>query len=176
MPSTAPCRFKVIEFIFFDTTRSEDFTEEGIKVYEDLLLIINRHVRRNNIIYKYHPREKNVDLTMPHITNKLVPFECYNYFNNFEEKILITGFSTSVFSPKLMFKQEPIIILLYKLLKDVTIDQLTKERDHVVNIFRETYENKWKIIIPASIDELIQIMDNLGNRAQSPRVLGEHDE
>jgi len=148
-------------FIYFDTIKAEEFNNKGIRHIQQISSLIQSCVGKDNIIYKFHPRDKNIDPSLPYIKNTSVPFECFCYFNDFSNKVLITNFSTSVFTPKILYGQEPTIVFLYKIMADYQIMNIDTT---IVDALRAIYSDKSKIIIPTNVEELKTTLERLNCR------------
>lgn len=112
---------------------------------------------KNKVIFCPHPRyDSNDNYGFDVISDKNI-WELYACNTpNFDDKCLIAVHSTAVFTPKILFNKEPSIILLYKLL-----DKPFNGLDGFVKKFIETYENKEKIMIPETLEELYRDIDNV---------------
>ena len=77
---------------------------------------------------------------------------------DFTDKILITFFSTAVFTPKMLYGQEPTIILMYKAFgSTVNINH----KDDLCKSIVSTYNDKSKVIVPESLEELTVALNNI---------------
>ena len=148
-------------FIYFDTIKAEEFSNKGIRYIQQISSLIQRCVGTDKLIYKFHPRDKSIDVSMPHIENMSVPFECFCYYNDFSNKVLITNFSTSVFTPKILYGQEPTIIFLYRIMADYQIMNIDTT---IVEALKAIYSDKSKIIIPENVEELTAALERLNCR------------
>ncbi|MBR3149665.1 MAG: hypothetical protein IKF64_05790 [Eubacterium sp.] len=144
--------------IIADTYKSEEFDDDGIKIYDSLLSRCESVLGEENVIYKKHPRDN--DTSSKKVLNDMgVPFEMLCYNEDFSDRILISSKSTAVFSPKLFFDQEPYIILLYKMLEKHIKTEL--DTDPYVEYVKSTYRNKEKILVPKNGNELNDILSKL---------------
>ena len=148
-------------YIYFDTIKAEEFNNKGIGYIQQVASLIQSCVGKDNLIYKFHPRDKNIDLSLPHIENTSVPFECFCYYNDFSNKVLITNFSTSVFTPKVFYEQEPTVIFLYRIMADYQIMNIDTTS---VEALRSIYTDKSKIIVPENVEELKIALKRLSGR------------
>lgn len=148
-------------FIYFDTIKAEEFSYNGIRYIQQISSLIQRCVGTDKLIFKFHPRDKSIDVTLPHIESLSVPFECFCYYNDFSDKVLITNFSTSVFTPKILYEQEPTIIFLYKIMADYQIMNIDTT---IVEALKAIYSDKSKIIIPENVEELKEALKRLNCR------------
>lgn len=146
------------DIIYFDTIRAEEFNARGRRTLDRFILHILESLGRDNIIFKFHPRDRYFNRELPHFDDSGIPFECFCYFNDFSEKVFITNFSTAVFTPKILYDQEPVIIFLYEMMREYMTFQIDTG---IVEALRETYRDKEKIIIPGTVEELMGILDKL---------------
>ena len=146
------------KFVFFETIHAEDYNTKGINVAKNIVSLTKKTVGVENIIFKFHPRDKDIDPSLPHIKNTSVPFECFCYFNDFSDKVLITNFSTAVITPKIFYDQEPTIVFLYKIMSDYLISNIDTT---IVDALKAIYSDKSKIIIPENVEELTEALENL---------------
>ena len=132
---------------------------------EERLKAIAEEVLIDNYIVKLHPRSttelySNFNL----YKNSTVPWEVICLNNNVENKILMSFFSTAQFSSKIIFDQEPAIILLFNLKDLIPNNIFGEDEKRFVHKFYETYRDKSKIFIPESIDELRMYLSNRRGR------------
>ena len=150
------------EFILFDTKYDDEYTKNGIREYQNLVeAILSRH----DIIVKKHPRETNRIFKTEYINESGTPFECECWKKDFSKRVFITGFSTAVFTPKIITDQEPTVIILYRLLK--------KYRRHVspydellINALQHSY-NDDKVFVPETEEELLNVIEYLKKKDES---------
>lgn len=111
---------------------------------------------KNRVIFCPHPRyDNNCEYDFETMSNKNI-WELYVCNTpDFNNKCLIAVHSTAVFSPKILFDKEPFIILLYKLL-----DHPYKGLDYFIKKFTELYEDREKIMIPKTLEELYGFIDS----------------
>lgn len=141
------------KFIFFDSIRSLELTEEGNSKLNEILTVITKSIGENEILIKSHPRDKSKSIYESKIKN--IPFEAICFGSSQNEKVFITTLSTAVFTPKLLFNQEPTIIFLNGLLRDHL--RYTFDIDILINNFVKLYE-KENIFVPKTVNELIEIL------------------
>lgn len=149
------CRNDLINerVIIFDVTRGVYKDDLGVNVdlLDECYDMTIKKFSTSQVICKPHPRSRvspNVDITKYNLVG--VPMEVlYAGMADLENRILVGTFSTALFSPKMMFDVEPIVILLYKL---VWPDN--KEIPAVFKKLYSMYKHKERIIAPNSIEEL----------------------
>lgn len=155
------------KFLIFDSLREKELTEKGQAEVKLLFDNIIKIVGQENVIIKAHPRDKNRDKDLNYFVEQNIPFESFCFFQNFSDKVFITNMSTAVFTPKLLFDQEPIVIMLFSILEDDLIIK-TKIREIAIN-FKSIYKKRENVIIPESIDELINVLNELNERGKHER-------
>ena len=82
------------------------------------------------------------------------------YIDNVEDKIFISYMSTTAMNPKMMLNKEPYIIITNKLYKDVKDADLHRESMHE-NIVLSLYGNKSKVMIPHSLIEFKEMLNDI---------------
>lgn len=136
--------------IVFDGLLEDDFTEYGKKLYKGT---IEKLIQKSkDVIIKPHPRAPQRYFSAPYYEGSGIPFEVLCANDSYGNKVMITCMSTSVFTPKMIFDQEPVIILLYKI-----FDKDWKMRDRFVDrlcdSIRKIYRMPQKVIVPTSMEE-----------------------
>lgn len=115
-------------------------------------------------ILKAHPRQKECALKDKGINisrNHTIPWEINILNNNISNKVQITIFSSSCTSPKVMFDEEPIIILLYKLLP-FDYSFLGEKLLDFTDAVAKNYQDPTRFFVPNSIDELKEYCIKMG--------------
>lgn len=141
--------------IYFDTVRNEEFNAIGNKLVSRM---IKELLSRGDFMVKSHPREMKEKYEDEYSIEFGLPFEILCLYNDFTDHILATSFSTAVFTPKLIFNQEPQIVLLYKVVKKYskTNDALF---DWYVNGYKKMYPLE-KLIVCNSEEEFKKYVIN----------------
>lgn len=129
--------------IVFDTVREEEFIKGGNGEYNR---IVDKIVGKRKAIVKSHPREKKRYFKFDYFKTEGFPFEVLCLYNNFDKYTFINNYSNAVFTPKLLFDQEPQIIFTYKCLLEKMIDK-NKDKDLLVSCFKDMYCDKDKIVL-----------------------------
>lgn len=154
------------KMILMDINPQKLLNAEGKSCYCNLLRRINS-LYHSNIIFKSHPSYlvKNCE-EAKYYEYSNIPFELVIANSDIENKILISINSTSLITPKILFNQEPIIILLNKIMRDYLIQ---KDEDNFS--FWERVQRIYdpnKLYIPKTEKELLSILYRL--------LYGERDE
>lgn len=151
----------------------ENYLEPSIYgAYEQTKILNN--LDKNKIIVRKHPITKGSiyereDLKMD--SNQEIPWELLLMnLENSQEKIFITILSTAVFSPKLIFDEEPKIVILAKAIaeelrgKSVYGENFwTKEFEELVYKLKEKYREPQKVVIPENLTQFYEQMKKIDN-------------
>lgn len=149
---------KILEnIIFLDTVREEEFNEEGKEVFNEISILLSEKYR-NNMIIKYHPRDIKCSSKEKDFSNDGIPFEYYCNYNDLNNKLIISSFSTAAFTPKILYGQEPYVVFLFNIIGKGMIDNT--EIDKLYKYLMKIYNNKKKICAPNTIEELIDITNS----------------
>lgn len=151
------------DIIFFEQPYEQDSINEEIRKILDITL---SKIDCKEICVKIHPRgcaEKYGDVRT--YINSTIPAEViYMNMDRLENKTLISSVSTACLSPKLIFNQEPRLILLYKFLhleeKGIISSELVKFAEKVVL----SYKDKSKVMIPENEQELLSCLASIKQR------------
>lgn len=148
------------DFIVLDNLNESLFDDMNREKLYSIYHTIEKHVDTNDLIYKPHPRDKSIKSTgRKYYKYQSLPLESIALNTDFNNKVLLGVTSTAIVSPKMLFEDEPYIVLLYKLVKTTYSDMELIES--VFQAIREVYKSKSKFFIPESEDELIKIIDEL---------------
>lgn len=144
------------KFIYFDQAFQFDKT---INAAKEILKHIVKVVGSDEVIVKLHPRT-DIDSYSADckVANINIPFEIITLNGNMENKVLISINSTACFNPKMVFDEEPFVILLYRLVDNSGIPHFSKEIDLLAEIVKKSYTNPSRFCIPESIKELEEIL------------------
>lgn len=78
-------------------------------------------------------------------------------------KILMSVFSSACIMPKIMFDEEPFVILLYKLIDVSDETAINSDIIDLVYKVKESYQNPERFVIPETFEELTQIIKSYQN-------------
>ncbi|MBR1862710.1 MAG: hypothetical protein IJ806_01310 [Ruminococcus sp.] len=149
--------------MILDTMRETCMDEKTAKDYSETLFKVCEKIGKNNVCIKQHPRDKSDTWKGYNIyPDSSVPFELLCMTSDVDKKVIITLSSTAVMMPKILFGKEPVIILLYKLFKMKIADD--GGRDKIYKQLRNIYQNKKRVLIPETQEELFSYLDELGKR------------
>lgn len=130
-----------------------------INVFIDELLDFLQNFKEN-VLYIPHPRHKDEKEYALDYANKKQIWELKQLkIDDLEEKLLISIHSTACFTPKILFNKEPYVLLFYKLCDD-KVTTRNERFDRFVELFRERYQNKAKIMIPETVDEFKMMIES----------------
>lgn len=137
------------KYIFFD-----QYFDENDETLQKVIEILVRKTG-NQLMIKKHPQTPDGNFSIGHIYEyPNIPYEIIAANDdNIENKVLITSFSTAVWTPMLLFKKFPKIILLYPIFGKKNIDA-------VITKFIDMYDRN-KVFIINTYDELEKL--NLRN-------------
>ena len=145
--------------LFKDTNRDIYWIGQymiGVNSKDDLNVTIADSLKKykNNVVFCPHPRiELEIDKDIKRLeSNKAWELSLLN-IDDIEDKCFISIYSTAIFSAKLLYDVEPYMILTIKLLKNEKNEHF-KTMEKIIDIFKTTYRNPNKIMIPNTKEEL----------------------
>lgn len=146
------------EVVFLDTVHAEmKFPMGHERVIYEVEEII-KEVGDENIIIKSHPRDVNRWFPCEYYENSNLPMEVLCMHQDFSDKILISYFSTSVITPKMLYGQEPVLIMLYKVMGSTINIEL---KDKLCKSIKALYEDESRVCVPETKEELLGIIKSL---------------
>ena len=154
-----PERFNIpqdTEAIIFDVLYDQEFNQEGKEKYTNILSHITKKL---SCVIKKHPRETSEQIVLQELKCKL-PFEIMWATGSVKDKVLISPFSTALFTPKMIYNDEPIIIFLYKLLEGTRKNE-SEASFRLLNWVKKSYLNQNRVIIPDSLETLDLALDEI---------------
>lgn len=152
----------------------ENYLEPSIYGEYDQTIILE-HLDAKNILIRKHPITKTEIYENKHMEIDIygnIPWELLLMnLEHCEKKTFITILSTAVFSPKMIFDEEPRIVILAKAVSnslkegsDYAANYWTREFEELVYRLREKYRQPEKVIIPEKLDEFYEYMDREGKK------------
>ena len=145
--------------IFIDFPSDRVFEDYGRKKYFTMIEKM-KDFWKDELVIKRHPsdkKEKHCNIKYCECSD--VPFEIIIANSDVSNKILISVFSTAAITPKILFNQEPKIILLCKIFQGYS-----KEcNEDVIKFFEKTkgLYHAENFYIPETEDELFEILEKL---------------
>ncbi|MCP8617527.1 hypothetical protein [Salirhabdus salicampi] len=138
------------------------YLEQDLKTFKiskqnvlEIINVISGKCGQENFIVKMHPRSKE-NIFNGNIFNQFsVPWELITLNNKLPNNVLISVLSTACLTPKLLFDEEPIVILLYKLFKEDL--EFASEQIRLAESVKKTYRQN-KFFIPSDVEELKEIL------------------
>lgn len=108
---------------------------------------------------KLHPR------TQKHPYQKVLEFQASSEImelnESFHDKVLVSVFSTACLSPKMMFDEEPIVILLYHLVDLSLMTNINANTFEIAKQIQAMYRDPSRFKIPETLEELDAILTSL---------------
>lgn len=146
--------------VLFDVTRGvyKDDLNVKLDLLDECYRIIVEKFSYEGVINKPHPRSRNNSkIEMKEYRSTGIPMEIlYAGMNDLENRIFIGTFSTALFTPKMMFDKEPVIICLYKIVwpsNDIIPPTFAK--------LSSMYQHKERLIAPQTMEELKNYLNKL---------------
>lgn len=144
------------------------FLEQPLDFYKGLneeisetVKVIYENVNKNDFIVKLHPGSVTNTYQKYRIYSKsMIPWEIITLNMNMNYKVLISYFSTAVFTPKIIFNFEPVIILLYDLIEFVDLGVATTDYANLTAGIKKSYKDSNRVFIPKDISELLGFLNN----------------
>ena len=132
---------------------------KDVEVYKSDECKILNELPSNQTIIRLHPRETNLSFYdgFAFDENKGWELLCMNCLS--DSNVLISGYSTAQFTPKMFYDKEPYVIFIYKLISDLVVNS---EMERMIDRLKESYRNPDKIMIPQNHDELKMMISKLG--------------
>lgn len=141
----------------------------------ELLNIVAEQIGNENILVKKHPitqddiyEEKGYSLAK----NYKIPWEVILLNKDMHNKVLITVNSTAVLTPKMVFNEEPYVVILAKALKNEgKSDKVwTDEIQQMVNSVYQSYEHTEKFIVPSDFAELRECIKRINMKLEKTNM------
>lgn len=126
---------------------------------EEVIRVLKK--RKNSIVIRIHPRD-NADYYEEFnrdSVNNLWELECIHQIS--DESVLIGGYSTTQFMPKILKNAEPYIIFLYKILFNDLESDYWRNIETFIEKFRTGYSHPNRIIIPQNVGELEEALNQV---------------
>ena len=140
-------------FIFFEQAFMND--KQTSVLIAQVASIIYDVIGKYDFIVKIHPRSfTNIYNDYNNYHKNSVPWELILLNEDVENKVLITYFSTAVFTPKLIFDIEPYIILLFELEELANCSSFSEYYRIFANMLKEISRDSDHIYIPQNIEDL----------------------
>lgn len=146
--------------ILLDTIPSEVFEKEVAKEYTRIVDSAVELLGNRNVMIKKHPRDNSTNNPQcEYYHYDSLPFEIVIANSCISNKVLISYFSTAAITPKLLFDQEPYVILLNNLVDSKTPANIEIKR--VFDSVKMQYKDSARFIIPQNKDELFSVLKSI---------------
>ncbi len=145
--------------ILIDTMLNEVRFMDGqkellLKIYDEIF----QAFPHDRLVVKRHPRDMTPERPgIKYYKHSEVPFECICLNNPMESKVLIALSSTAVIQPKVLTDNEPVVILLNRIVK--TQGPSIDARLHFYETVGTLYKNKERFFMPKDTEELTKALD-----------------
>lgn len=143
--------------IYFDQTGTGDESVVKGKNMERRVLGIIRDYS-DSIVVKMHPRAEASSKEGIRSVKTIIPWEILCQKINVNKKVLISISSSACVTPKLLGDEEPRVILLYNIIKDINTGEEVKR---FYQDIRESYRDKSRFMIPENVDELVGCLEKV---------------
>ncbi len=138
--------------------------DETIRIIGEVLQKLEVH--RKRVLYCPHPRwpepEGSVFDRSP--DKQIWEMKLLN-MEDVDEKLFISIHSTACLTPKLLFDEEPYLILFYHLIDDAVTER-NERFDHTMKLFIDSYRDRDKIMLPKTQEEFVQCVESFTNAAK----------
>lgn len=146
--------------IILDQPKDELFSRDDAQILNGIYKDIAQVIGFNNTVIKKHPRSSAEEyIGIKEFQNTGIPFEVYCLNSEMNKKIIISYSSTAVATPKVLFDQEPIVIVLCKLIKTIKGEKNLFE-DYFQAV-QSTYRDPKRFYIPEDVESLNTILQKL---------------
>lgn len=145
------------KYIYFDQAfQFEQIISDGIEI----LNLILKYVEQTDIVVKLHPRtNKNMYQNLCKVIDMPIPYEIITLNSKISNKVLISIYSTACLNPKIIFDEEPYVILLFKLVDlSLLTPHLSRNSFDLAYKVKDSYINSNRLFIPETVEELQEIL------------------
>lgn len=134
-------------------------TWEVKKRQKEIAKIASDIFANSNVLIKLHPSSRDTDYDLDiNIFRERVPFEIIMAYEQMDNKVLISIFSTACMSPKFDCDYEPYVIFTYRLFANFKIDN-----NYLVQIqqLKDSYRDKRRVMVPKTLEELRAMLEDV---------------
>jgi len=148
--------YKKFRFIYLNRPHSDAGDEGRFKSDERAIL---NELSLNQTMIRLHPRETDRSFYDGFSFDENGGWEllCMNCLS--DSNVLISGYSTAQFTPKMFYDKEPYVVLIYKLISDLVVNT---EMERMIDRLKESYRDPDKIMVPQDLDDLKAMLSKLG--------------
>ena len=125
---------------------------------DELLSILSEY--KEDVLFCQHPRKylENVYQFEETDGKQIWEIQMLN-MQDVDKKLFISIHSTACFTAKMLYDMEPYVILFYKL-GDPIVTAVTDEFEHSIELFKNSYRDPSKVMIPENIEEFKACLKN----------------
>lgn len=146
-------------FIYFGQPFGGDPQKEENEIIEDKVIeLLNTYNadKENDVFVRPHPRSMDIDYKNLIVDKEKSFWETSCIGKISDRSVLISAFSTTMFTPKLLYDKEPFLIFTYKLYKYETVKK--QNLDILCGRIKDFYKDSTKVYFPENFDELNEII------------------
>jgi hypothetical protein len=148
--------------VVFDVTRGvyKNNLDVDVCLLDECYKLLKEKFSYHDVICKPHPRSRQKSRAdLKEYQKKGAPVEIlYVGMPDLEDRILVGTFSTALFTPKMLFGKEPVIICLHKMVwpRNTEIPPLFSKLSRM-------YQHKDRVMVPSNLTELSKCLDKIKN-------------
>ena len=150
--------------IIFDTKRNEtaSLSSEQLDILDQCYEKIIHYTGKDKVILKPHPRSTKPCPdgigTYPYTG---IPMEAlYTFMPDLQDRILISFVSSAVFTPKILFDKEAVVICLHRLFKG---NETSAVFEDIFQKMRGAYRQPERVIAPNTVEELEEQLQTINS-------------
>ena len=149
--------YKKLDFIFM--AQPNDELIDGVEIYDKKVCEILSE-KCENVAIRLHPRmDNNIEMGIKKTDNRL--WELVSYDEIDDHHVIISDFSSSQFTPKLLYNKEPYLIFLYNIYPTNKKESAKKMISWWIAQIKKAYSSSDKIFEPGSFEEFEMILEKL---------------
>lgn len=140
-------------FIYLEIVMSE---VSGCRALPESLFVnvfVNVKPLRSRLLVRRHPRASQKPETGVRIDTGENMWELEAMEHITDRHVLISYYSTAMFTPKMLFDREPYLIFTYHIWRVNESDEETKKLQRIVQFLKDSYRNPEKVMTPHTIEE-----------------------
>ncbi len=145
--------------VLFDNVRGSVTRNEMFLGVDDCYRVILETVGYENVIYKSHPRSvRETEVEIKKMEAAGIPMEVlYAEMEDLSSRVLVAYNSTATYTPRMLFGEEPWVINLHRIVPS----PLQEASETLYQTFLPTYRNQGRLLAPASMEELKEILERI---------------
>ena len=136
--------------------------DNAIKTINSVLNSLEKH--KDRVLYCPHPRwpEKDNPIFDMAPDKQIWEMKLLN-MKDVDNKLFISIHSTACMTPKMLFDKEPYLILFYPMIDEEVTDG-NKQFRNTIELFKDTYRDKTKVMTPKTIEEFENCVSSFINK------------